>query len=305
MAATNQMDKAMDTMVLWPAAVQVDDDHARMSHMSLFAGQEDIQVPLPKLALWKVTKLLMPRLCPSELATASMAASVLVEERAKVEVQLALHKAAEKHHLDSDHLAFGQNPQGLFAAKSIRKTIRLIPLGTVNKAKSNKETKLTIHHAGLSWTIGPFRQNLHFEEDSPACLVPYFWCKPTSEADEASMVFSSIVESGITIPCLENPEPLQQHQQLQYLAATAEVSEEAQPEHAQASEASGPSEPKAKAKTKAKAKAKGKGTEMSEDLGSDRAFKFWLRAQKAAVEPDQGCNGELATVIDQLLAEEP
>ena len=45
--------------------------------------------------------------------------------------------------------------------------------------------------------------------------------------------------------------------------------------------------------------------ETKEDLGSDRAFKFWLRAQKAAVEPDQGCNGELATVIDQLLAEEP
>ncbi|CAJ1458350.1 unnamed protein product [Effrenium voratum] len=189
------------------------DDHATMTHKPLFHDQEEVHVPLQKLPTWKATKALMPMLCPEELAREGMTAKILLEERARSEVQLALHKAAERHHLDAQTIAFGQNPQGLLATKAIRKTIRLVPLGMVNKAKpTTKETKLLIEHGGHTWTIGPFRQNLQFEADSPACLIPFFWCKPTSEPSEVTMVYSTVVESGITIPCLENPAPLEPRQ---------------------------------------------------------------------------------------------
>ncbi|CAJ1376708.1 unnamed protein product [Effrenium voratum] len=230
------------------------DDHATMTHKPLFHDQEEVHVPLRKLPTWKATKALMPMLCPEELAREGMTAKILLEERARSEVQLALHKAAERHHLDAQTIAFGQNPQGLLATKAIRKTIRLVPLGMVNKAKpTTKETKLLIEHGGHTWTIGPFRQNLQFEADSPACLIPFFWCKPTSEPSEVTMVYSTVVESGITIPCLENPAPLEPRQQLLFLAAHAEASEA---DHGEASGAAEPSEatPKAKAKNKAKAK---------------------------------------------------
>ncbi|CAE7886193.1 unnamed protein product [Symbiodinium necroappetens] len=234
------------------------DDHATMTHKPLFQDKEEVHVPLQKLPTWKATKALMPMLCPQELATEGMTAKLLLEERARSEVQLALHKAAERHHVDAQTIAFGQNPQGVFAAKAIRKTIRLVPLGPVNKAKSTaKETKLLIEHGGHSWTIGPFRQNVHFEADSPCCLIPYFWCKPTSEPSEVTMVHSTVVESGITIPCLENPAPLEQCQQLLFLAAHAEASE---PDHAE----EGPSEANPKAKAKAKVKAQAKAKEQSE-----------------------------------------
>ncbi|CAJ1451473.1 unnamed protein product [Effrenium voratum] len=230
------------------------DDHATMTHKPLFHDQEEVHVPLQKLPTWKATKALMPMLCPEELAREGMTAKILLEERARSEVQLALHKAAERHHLDAQTIAFGQNPQGLLATKAIRKTIRLVPLGMVNKAKpTTKETKLLIEHGGHTWTIGPFRQNLQFEADSPACLIPFFWCKPTSEPSEVTMVYSTVVEFGITIPCLENPAPLEPRQQLLFLAAHAEASEA---DHGEASGAAEPSEatPKAKAKNKAKAK---------------------------------------------------
>ena len=238
------------------------DDHATMTHKPLFQEPEEVQVPLQKLPTWKATKTLMPMLCPDELATEGMTAKILLEERARSEVQLALHKAAERYHLDAQTIAFGQNPQGLFAAKAVRKTLRLIPLGMVNKAKSTtKDTKLLIQHGGHSWSIGPLRQNLHFEADSPACLIPYFWCKPTSEPSEVTMVHSTILESGITIPCLENPGPLEQHQPLLFLAAHAQASEaDHDDEAAEPSEAN----PKAKAKAKEKAKAKAKAKEQSE-----------------------------------------
>ncbi|CAE7536327.1 unnamed protein product, partial [Symbiodinium sp. CCMP2592] len=228
----------------------VTDDHATMTHKPLFQDEEEVHVPLQKLPMWKATKAMMPMLCPQDLAREGMTAKLLLEERARSEVQLALHRAAEKHHVDAQTIAFGQNPQGLFAIKTIRKTIRLVPLGTVNKAKSTaKETKLLIQHGGHSWTIGPFRQNAQFEADSAFCLIPYFWCKPTSETSEVTMVHSTVVESGITIPCLENPAPLEQHQPLLFLAAHAEASEadHSEPEPSEA-------EPKAKAKAKAKAK---------------------------------------------------
>ncbi|CAJ1341971.1 unnamed protein product, partial [Effrenium voratum] len=230
------------------------DDHATMTHKPLFHDQEEVHVPLQKLPTWKATKALMPMLCPEELAREGMTAKILLEERARSEVQLALHKAAERHHLDAQTIAFGQNPQGLLATKAIRKTIRLVPLGMVNKAKpTTKETKLLIEHGGHTWTIGPFRQNLQFEADSPACLIPFFWRKPTSEPSEVTMVYSTVVEFGITIPCLENPAPLEPRQQLLFLAAHAEASEA---DHGEASGAAEPSEatPKAKAKNKAKAK---------------------------------------------------
>ncbi|CAE7203788.1 unnamed protein product [Symbiodinium sp. CCMP2592] len=149
----------------------VTDDHATMTHKPLFQDEEEVHVPLQKLPMWKATKAMMPMLCPQDLAREGMTAKLLLEERARSEVQLALHRAAEKHHVDAQTIAFGQNPQGLFAIKTIRKTIRLVPLGTVNKAKSTaKETKLLIQHGGHSWTIGPFRQNAQFERARPPRL---------------------------------------------------------------------------------------------------------------------------------------
>ena len=73
------------------------DDHATMTHKPLFHDQEEVHVPLQKLPTWKATKALMPMLCAEELAREGMTAKILVEERARSEVQLALHKAAERH----------------------------------------------------------------------------------------------------------------------------------------------------------------------------------------------------------------
>ena len=73
------------------------------------------------------------------------------------------------------------------------------------------------------------------------------------------MVHSTVLESGITMPCLENPGPLEQHQPLLFLAAHAQASEADHDD-----EAAEPSEANPKAKAKAKEKAKAKAKEQSE-----------------------------------------
>ena len=72
------------------------------------------------------------------------------------------------------------------------------------------------------------------------------------------MVHSTVLESGVTVPCLENPGPLEQRQPLLFLAAHAQASEA---DHYD--EAAEPSEANPKAKAKAKEKAKAKAKEQS------------------------------------------
>ncbi|CAE7586996.1 unnamed protein product [Symbiodinium sp. CCMP2592] len=278
----------------------VTDDHATMTHKPLFQDEEEVHVPLQKLPMWKATKAMMPMLCPQDLAREGMTAKLLLEERARSEVQLALHRAAEKHHVDAQTIAFGQNPQGLFAIKTIRKTIRLVPLGTVNKAKSTaKETKLLIQHGGHSWTIGP-------------------------ETSEVTMVHSTVVESGITIPCLENPAPLEQHQPLlwqpfqQMLGQAGPLCGQKDQRHRRHNRHSSPLEPKVGAHV---VRCQPPGADLSPPCPRDEtmeefqvsmepstastSFQNWLRAQLVAVHEathgDQGSNADLTRIIKELL----
>ncbi|CAK9107777.1 Uncharacterized protein SCF082_LOCUS50161 [Durusdinium trenchii] len=95
-----------------------------------------------------------------------------------------------------------------------KKQLKLVPLGTVTKAKEGLQSKLRIQCQGMAFTICAWKQSTDFNDGH--CLVPFFGAKPTTEEEAVTLEWSHVVQDGISIPILTNNEALGKHQLLLY-----------------------------------------------------------------------------------------
>ena len=184
--------------------------NAVLVHKPLFAAPEEIPAQFQDLKQWKPHKGKVPVLCPVELAKTRMlhAEHALEQEeisRAKVQ-QVLLEKCAE-HQLSATDVAFSLHPSLVYAMKGVKKDkpVKLLPFGTVSKAKEAKEDvknkAVMIKAFGADWVISPFKGMSEFNAEKAG---PFFWVKAVQEAESGNMKFSEMNVSGVRIPYLTN-----------------------------------------------------------------------------------------------------
>ena len=203
---------------------EVDDTKATFVHPGLWQQPTTAEVPFEQLPQWKATKQEMARLCPADHAKACLyqSDSKAKAELAKLQVEMAMHKAASLHEVSHDQVAFAMNPQGVHSLVQVKKlkALKLVCIGNVAKAKpttSQEEQKAQhkVSHQG-DWIITSWRQDTAFDATQPLNLNPYWWVKPCEEEGGSNMVFSTVTVDGIQIPILQNSKPLEAPQQLLY-----------------------------------------------------------------------------------------
>ena len=196
---------------------KVNDDNVTMAHSALFQSPEEIHVVFADLKKWKVTKSQMPLLCPEETARLSLPEqhSTCQEELTRLSVANALHACYQCHALAPKQVAFALYPMALYTQQSFKKKqLKLVPLGTVTKAKEGLQSKLRIQCQGMAFTICAWKQSTDFNDEH--CLVPFFGAKPATEEEAVTLEWSHVAQDSISIPILTNPEALGKHQLLLY-----------------------------------------------------------------------------------------
>ena len=217
----------------------VDDDGATLLHTPFFGDSIKIRVPLESLKKWRSTKTSMPKLCDVAMSSRCLPQvhPAFVEEHQRGMVTVALHLAHTKHS-STNAIAFGQFPPSLLTIVACKKkAIKLIPMGNITKHKAEGEPKgTTLEAFGSHWVVSPLKQNTLFEDEKHP-LVPYFWVRACASDAHPNMILSSLVQDGVTVPILINPEAIDKHEVLLH----APMDESTEP-------------PKKKVKAKAKAK---------------------------------------------------
>ena len=94
-----------------------------------------------------------------------------------------------------------------------KKALKLIPLGTIAKVKTDAKVKVAIHHFGHVWSISPYPQDTKFQGDEKSGFIPFWWVQKSQE-DAHSMQWSYVMQDGIKIPCLTNECPLEKNVEL-------------------------------------------------------------------------------------------
>ena len=196
--------------------VEIQEDHVRLTHYPILNEPETVHVALGDLKKWRVSKQAMPKCCPAELAQACLPQghAGLLEESARLVVAKALHDAAVHHAVTADQVVFAQ-PMALLAKKQLPKqSLKLVPLGSVAKAK--EEAKLAVEHGGIRWSISMPKQNSTFSEEGSHPLIPFFWAKPCQDEEDANLRWGHASVGGVKIPILTNYKAIKMGEVLQY-----------------------------------------------------------------------------------------
>ena len=200
-----------------------------------------LQVPLNEFSKWKVTKMLMPVTCPAIMAAKlhpQQVASV-TDDFAKIKASMALHELFGQH--AANQVTFALHPQGLYTNQAIKKSkgLKLVPLGTLTKAKAINKNAHYIEQGGHKWVINPFHAPQDFDDPKEdSTLVPFWWCKTTTDEDEVTMELTHMTLQGYKIPVLTNLFALDANTKLLYLKPALSNSNGKEPEEAMASKAS-------------------------------------------------------------------
>ena len=161
----------------------------------------------------------MPAMCCQELAAKSLpqAHPLAKEDHAKVQVSMALHEVTLANPVSEKEVGFVLHPAGLVAKEAIKKKgmLKLVPLGTASLAKAGSKPKVAIQHAGQTWAVAGWKQATNFEDVQ--CLVPFWWCKATTDQEKANMHWSHVSYGDIKVPCLQNLKQVEAGEPLHWL----------------------------------------------------------------------------------------
>ena len=195
--------------------LSVDDQKAVFQHRAILADQpESVHVDHQDLKFWKVTKSKMPMLCPLPMVQKQMPGMPAQQDFEKLQLGIALHHAYTAHEVKPEQISFAINPIGCYTLQPIKKkALKLIPLGTIAKVKTDAKVKVAIHHFGHVWAISPYPQDTKFQGDEKSGFIPFWWVQKSQE-DAHSMQWSYVMQDGIKIPCLTNECPLEKNVEL-------------------------------------------------------------------------------------------
>ncbi|CAK9060487.1 Uncharacterized protein SCF082_LOCUS31857 [Durusdinium trenchii] len=204
------------------------DSHAVMTYKPAFGEAQIVQVGFD-FKKWKVSRGEMTVVCDAAQVSKLLAqhATVVNEEKMKIEVAQALFQFCTEHEVTANDVAFALHPAAVFTLKKVTKknALKLLPYGIVSKSKKKPEHKTYIEYSGLFWNIAPFKACSNFAQ-AEGVLSPFWWCKGTTEPELANMEWGHLKKDGMKIPCLQNCKPLAKEEQLMFLDTKAiEVAE--------------------------------------------------------------------------------